>query len=153
MAGKWILPNFKKIFWDQTLDLSDGGWKVIFLKSTYVVNQTTHEFVTNIVASECDCTGYTGGFAGAGRKAITLDVNENTGAIRLDIGFADISMGNLGNGTNNTIGSVAVWRPVTDDTDSPVAFVFDPGDVTTNGSPVTFDGTAAASGGNVQIAL
>lgn len=96
----------------------------------------------DILDGEITATGYTGGYGGAGRLALSTptfgtgpdDVNN-----RVEFDADDVDWGALGNGTNDTIiGAVIIIEDhlgVTgDDTESrPVAYI-DLADTTTNGS-------------------
>ena len=54
----------------KTVLASIGSTVKVMLLHGYTPNPD-HNFVSDIVASEISTTGYTGGFAGSGRKALT----------------------------------------------------------------------------------
>lgn len=88
---------------------------------------------------EADATGYTGGFAGAGRKTLAsrasnIDLANN----RVEFDFADVSFGALGNGTNNILGGVGLIKEITNDAASPFIAYDDAANVTTNSGTITY---------------
>lgn len=131
------------------IDLINDTIKLMLVKSTHTPDKS-HVNISEISADECDCTGYTGGFAGAGRKTVTMDNTANQTDDRADFGAADVSMGALGGAANNTIGYVMLVKEVTNDGDSLLIAYSDPANLLTDGSTVTIDFTAAASGGNLR---
>lgn len=104
-----------------------------------------HSSLTTPAASELVATNYTGGFAGAGRKAATITLTEQTASNRVVVIIADLTWSSLGGATNDTIKAGILIREITNDAASvPICFMdFSGGNVTTNGSDVTldFDGT------------
>jgi hypothetical protein len=116
--------------------------------STYAPNPDEANLST-FATSEATATGYTGGFAGAGRKAATVSFTEQTANNRDVAIVTDLTWTALGGATNNTL-AYAVWlREVTNDAASiPLAYLNFASNLTTNGSDVLadFDGT----NGNVQ---
>jgi len=131
-----------------TIDADTTATKVGLAQSSYAP-ASSESSLTNFAASEATCTGYSGGFAGGGRKAATITLTEQTGSTRVVTIFANITWTALGGATNNTLG-YAVWlREVTNDAASiPLAYLQFTANVTTNGSDilVSFDGT----NGNVR---
>ena len=136
---------------DGTIDLDTTATKVGLAKSTYAPDPDESSLST-FASSEADCTGYTGAFGGAGRKAATVTLTEQTSSNRVVSIITDITWTALGGATNNTL-RYAVWlREITNDASSvPIAFLQFTADVTTNGSDilVDFDGT----NGNVRWAV
>jgi hypothetical protein len=107
--------------------------------------------LTTFASSEATCTGYTGAFGGAGRKAATVTVTEDTANNRVVHSFTDLTWTALGGATNNTLGFVVWLREVTSDALSiPLAYLQFTATVTTNGSDITCDFATSAAGGNVR---
>jgi len=108
--------------------------------------------LSTFAASEADCTGYTGGFGGGGRKSASITLTEQTANNRVVTIISNLTWSALGGATNNTLG-FAVWlREVTNDAASiPIAYLAFSSNVTTNGSDITvsFD----ATNGNVRWAV
>jgi hypothetical protein len=120
-------------------DMDASGYKVMLLKSTYT-KDGDHPFVSSLSSHECDATGYTGGFAGAGRKTISSQtLTYDTALNRVIFDAADpATWSALGGATNNTLRYIAVIREVTNDAASPVYAVLDFGsNFTTNGGDFT----------------
>ena len=121
----------------------------MLVKSAYTY-EPDNDFVDDISGSEADCSGYTGGFAGAGRKSATVTITEQTASNRVVHIFNDLTWTALG--TGNTL-RAAVWiREVTNDAASfPLAYLQFSSDLVTNGGDATvdFDGT----NGNVRWAV
>lgn len=94
----------------------------------------------DLTGQEATCTGYVGGFAGAGRKSATVSVSEQTANNRAVVIIADLTWTGLGGATNNTLGGCALVREVTNDTASiPIAWLQFTANLTTNGSDVLVD--------------
>jgi hypothetical protein len=133
---------------DGTIDLDTTATKVGLAKSTYAPDPDEAS-LTTFASSEADATGYTGAFGGAGRKAATVTLTEQTASNRVVSIIGDLTWTALGGATNNTLG-FAVWlREITNDAASvPIAYFQFTSNVTTNGSDilVDFDGT----NGNVR---
>lgn len=136
---------------DGTIDYDTTATKIGLAKSTYSPDPD-ESALTTFAASECDCTGYTGAFGGAGRKSATVTLTEQTANNRVVDIITDLTWTALGGATNNTIG-FAVWlREVTNDAASiPIAFFAGTANITTNGSDIAvdFDGT----NGNLRWAV
>lgn len=134
-----------------TVDTDTTATKVGLAKSTYAPDPDESSLST-FAASEADCTGYTGAFGGAGRKAATITVTEQTANNRTVNIIGDLTWTALGGASNNTLG-FAVWlKETTNDASStPLAYLNFSANVTTNGSDVLvdFDGTD----GNVRWAV
>jgi hypothetical protein len=133
---------------DGTIDLDTTATKVGLAKSTYAPDPDESSLST-FASSEADCTGYTGAFGGAGRKAATVTLTEQTANNRVVAILTDLTWTGLGGASNNTLG-YAVWlREITNDASSvPLAYLNFTANLTTNGSDVLvdFDGT----NGNVR---
>lgn len=142
MASGLFTPSKKKIF-DQGLDpLGDAATKIMLVQDTYTFD-ASQEFVDDAIAGdlashELSATGYTGGFAGADRIVPANRASTIVGAT-VEFSFDDNTWTALGNGTNQTIGGVALIVEITNDAASP-AVCWDEllGDVTTNGGNVTY---------------
>ena len=128
---------------DGTIDLDTTACKVGLAKSTYAPDPDESSLST-FASSEADCTGYTGGFAGAGRKAATITLTEQTASNRVVTIIADLTWTGLGGATNNTLRYAVLLREITNDAASvPIGYFQFTADLTTNGSDalVDFDGT------------
>lgn len=138
-----------------TIDLDTTALKVALVKSTYPFDPDqpfVDDGTANDVAShEADATGYTGGFAGAGRKSATVTLTEQTANNRVVVKIADLTWTALGGAANNTLGGAVLLREITNDAASiPIAF-FDFTDVATNGGDVTVD--MDGTDGNIRFAV
>lgn len=136
---------------DGTIDTDTTATKIGLAKSAYAPDPDESSLST-FAASEADCTGYTGGFGGGGRKSATITLTEQTANNRVVTIITDLTWSALGGASNNTL-RYAVWlREITNDASSvPLAAMQFTADVTTNGSDilVDFDGT----NGNVRWAV
>lgn len=133
------------------IDLDTTACKVGLAKSTYAPDPDESS-LTTFAASEADCTGYTGGFSGAGRKAATITLTEQTASNRVVTIITDLTWTGLGGASNNTLAYAVLLREVTNDAASiPIAYLNFSANVTTNGSDilVDFDGT----NGNLRWAV
>lgn len=134
-----------------TIDLDTTATKVGLAKSTYAPDPDESSLST-FASSEADCTGYTGGFAGAGRKSATVTLTEQTANNRVVCIIGDLTWTALGGASNNTLG-YAVWlREVTNDASSyPIAYLQFSANITTNGSDIAVD--FDASNGNLRFSV
>lgn len=111
----------------------------MLLKNTYA-EDPDHDFVDDLATTECDATGYTGGFAGADRLTTAVTITEQTASNRVVTIFADKTWTAIGGATNNTLEGQAIIREITDDTASiPIVFVLFSAALTTNGSDILSD--------------
>jgi hypothetical protein len=137
------------------VDLDTDTVKFMLLSESYTYNPD-HNDVADLTAGggELSCTGYTGGFNGSGRKTATVTIVVNNTNNRVDVGFNDLTWSALGGASNDECQGCALIFEVTDDAGStPIVFLnWSGGNFTTNGSDVTVDFTAAASGGNFRFA-
>ena len=95
-----------------------------------------HRFVSSVVASELSVSGYTGGFGGAGRKALasrTLAADDANDRALADA--ADITWTALGSG--GTIAYAVLFKELSSDALSPLICLFDVTDTPTNGGDIT----------------
>jgi hypothetical protein len=122
----------------EQLGLSNIDWvnddiRCALMKSTYTPNKD-HDFMSDIVADEADCTGYTGGWGGAGRVSLgvkTVVIDDANDRVEFD-GQTDPTWAALGNGTNNTLGCAVIFKKGTsDDSDAVLIACID----TVSGSP------------------
>lgn len=142
MASGLFTPSKKKIF-DQVLDpLGDAATKLMLVQSTYAFD-ASQEFVDDGIAGdlashELSATGYTGGFGGADRVVPANRSTAINGAV-VEFKFDDETWTAIGNGTNQTVGGVALIVEVTNDGLSP-AVCWDEllSDVTTNGGDLVY---------------
>jgi hypothetical protein len=126
-----------------TIDSDTTTTKIGLAKSAYAPDPDESSLST-FAASEADCTGYTGGFSGSGRKTATITISEQTANNRVVTITGDLTWTALGGAANNTL-RYAVWlREITNDAASiPLAYYQFSADITTNGSDIAvdFDGT------------
>lgn len=132
---------------DGTIDLTTG-MKIMLVDNVYA-EDPDHDFIDNGADDTTDpsfneitATNYTGGFAGAGRKSVTLTFAEVDASNKATITIPETTWTALGGAANDTIGGVILIDENTADTDSVViAFINLTSDLTTNGSDVTFPAT------------
>lgn len=148
MASGAFQAGIAKIL-DGTIDLDTTALKIMLLKSTYTYD-ADHDQVSDLTEIS-GVSGYTAGFAGAGRKSATVAISVDNVNNKVIVAFTDLTWTALG--TGDTIGGAALIREITDDSASiPICF-FDFTDVPTNGGDFTLDFAAAgANGGNLQFA-
>jgi len=139
-----------------TIDLDTSTIKQLLAQSTYP-EDPDQAFIDNgdandLQSHECNATGYTGGFGGAGRKTATLSISEQTASNRVVTICTDTTWTALGGGTNNTLEGVAWVREITNDAASiPIVFLLFSATLTTNGSDVLVDYDGA--NGNLRWAV
>lgn len=136
---------------------ASGTVKLMLLKAAYTPDGVNHDLVDGGGANdpldhEADCTGYTGGYGGAGRTTVSgAGLNpawtRDDPNSRIEYDFDDTTWSALGNGANNTLGYVATIvedfvGTAGNDTESLVIGVDDPADVTTNGGDITYSPNA-----------
>ena len=111
-----------------------SAMKVMLLDDTSTTpDNPDHDFVDDIVASEFTDTGYTGGFNGAGRKALanraaTVDLTNN----RAELDFDNPTWTSLG-GTVSAVFALLIIE-VTNDAASHLVSAHDIADTLTNGT-------------------
>ena len=132
------MANFVYTKFLERMALGDVEWdtadiRCALMKSTYTPDKDD-DFMSTIVANEADCTGYTGGWGGAGRVVLgtkTVTIDDANDRIELD-GQTDPTWAALGNGTNNTLGSAIIFiKGTSDDSDATLIAAID----TVTGSP------------------
>lgn len=136
MASMWFDSGLLKIL-NRNIDWVSDTIKVIILKATYTPSKD-HVFVSDLTpgTNEVGSTGYTGGFAGAGRKAIaskTIALDSANHRVVLDAADPSAWTGISG---ADAWAYAALWKPVTSDADSPLIALCDPSDLVLNGSDV-----------------
>lgn len=148
MASGWYQQGLFKIA-NGTIDVDTSTLKVMLVKSTYTYDPD-HDFLDDL-SEISGVSGYTSGYGNAGRKTATVTLQTNNTSNRLDIAIADLTWTALAAG--DTIGGAVLIFETggSDATGIPIAF-FDLTDTPTNGSDITLDFTALASGGNLRIA-
>jgi len=134
------------------IDLDAASVTKVGLAVTTYVPDPDEAALTTFAANEATCTGYTGGFAGAGRKTASVTLTEQTANNRVVAIIADLTWTALGGAVNNTL-RYAVWlREITNDASSvPLAALQFTSDLTTNGSDVLVDFDNV--NGNVRYAV
>lgn len=138
MATAWYNRGLAGVA-EGTIRLTVDSLKVLIVGTGYTFNKD-HDFVADVSASEVSGTGYTGGFAGSGRKAVASpavildDTND-----RVTFDFADILWTGIGITTpvDGIAAAAILWKPVTNDSDSIVIGFLDPTNLVTNGGDVT----------------
>lgn len=126
-----------------TIDLDTTALKQMLLQSGYTYDPD-HASLTTPAVNEATATGYTGGFAGAGRKSATITLTEQTANNRVVTIITDTTWTALGGTTNNTLLASVLIREVTNDAASiPIAYLEFAATLPTNGSDVLvdYDGT------------
>lgn len=140
MASGWYNKGKFEVLSEGT-QLDTDTIKVMLVDDTYVFD-AAHNFVSDVVADEVSGSGYTGGFAGAGRKTLgSKAFSEDDANSRAEFdSSADMTWTSISVGT---VGGAILIREVTNDADSVVlAFMdFDP-DVVTNGGNMTIQWNA-----------
>ncbi len=123
----------------QSYNLDTSTIKLLLTKSAYTYDPD-HDFVNDVSASECDATGYTGGFAGADRLTSAVTITEQTANNRVVAIFADTTWTAIGGATNNTLSSaVAIFEITNDAASLPIAYLEFTATLTTNGSDILVD--------------
>lgn len=128
---------------NQALNLvTESALKLMLVDSTYVHDDTDDFVATNAAAKEIAVAGYTGGFAGAGRRVPAgrgLSRDDPGGEIEFD--FTDETWTALAAGV--TIGGVLLIVEKTNDADSwVVAYDELTGDVPTNNGNIVYQPSA-----------
>lgn len=132
MATNWYNRGLYELSQGQRWDTA--ALKVMLLEAGYTFNKD-HDFVSDVVASEAAGTGYTGGFGGSGRKALstpTVTLDDSNDLIKFDCDDLTWSALDLG-----TLDKFVIFRELTNDASSPLWCCGDPADLVTNGGNVT----------------
>src|SRR5688572_25162730 len=103
MAGTgWYTDGLRKVTIG-TIDMDTSTLKVMLLKTSYTFDRD-HTAVSSLTEIT-GVSGYTGGFAGAGRKTATVTTQSNNTDNRAEYAIADLTWTALAAG--DTIGSAA----------------------------------------------
>lgn len=148
MASNWYNKGMRKIA-DRSIDwVGATNIKVMLLTTnTAYTFDKDHEFVSSVVASEAAGTGYTGGFGGAGRKAIgTRTITDDLTNDRTLFNAANPTTWTALTLTSGSIAWVIVFQEITNDASSPVIAALDPTDLVTNGGDVSLAFTSGQVG-------
>jgi len=140
---------------DGTYIMTSATLKIMLVNNLYVFAKT-HTVVDDggsttscLKFEELNCTNYTRGFGGAGRKTATIAVSESASAVVL--AFTNLTWSALGGASNDTVGAGVLIRESGNDTTSvPIAFL----QITatpTNGSDFTLSFASGGSGGNLAL--
>lgn len=136
---------------DRTLDITTGC-KVMLCTAGLTADQDS-DFIGSAAgsagATEITATGYTRGFGGAGRLAVTVTFAEQDANNRAVVIVSDPSWATLGGAVNDTVGFACLVKEVTSDADSELIAVWDLVDTPTNGSPFGLD--FDATNGNLRF--
>lgn len=136
MASGWFIKGLHQANTKQFDWVADTNIKVMLVSASYTFDPD-HDFVDDVVAAELSGTGYTGGFGGSGRKALTSKTaTMNTTSNRLELDAADSLWTAINAGTAR---AAVVFREVTSDALSPlIGYLQLAVDKATNGGDLTF---------------
>lgn len=143
-----VYNRAKSEFLKANIDWLDDTIKVLLVDADYVPNPD-HNFVSSVSSEELSGTGYTGGFAGSGRKTLANktvtqdDTNDRAAATADPSTWTAINAG--------TAAYAIVYKSVSSDADSPLIACIDIANVTFNGTDYTINWQSAANGGIVYI--
>jgi len=134
MASAWFNRGKQQVLSGSTSLLSDTI-KVMLVTSSYTFD-ADHNFVSEVSANEVSVVGYTGGFAGAGRKALAnKSVTEDD---TNDLAYFDADdLTWTGLATGATVGGAILVKEVTNDAASQLLVFMDLADTPTNGGDIT----------------
>ncbi len=144
MAG--IYNRAKKQWLAGELDLDGQTIKAMLVNASYSYNPD-HNLVSQVSANEVSGTGYTGGFAGSGRKTLTSvvvaqdDTNDRGYLDAADLTWSAINVGQ--------VGGLILYRHNTSDSDSVLIAFIDTGasfPITTNGGDLVFQWSSSPVG-------
>ena len=142
---------------DNTLDIVSNTTKLMLVTTSYTANKD-HTVIDNGANDATDpsfneltVSGYTGGFAGAGRKTIDItgQVNNTDDRSDWEIHSATITWTTLTAG--ETIGGAIIVKEITNDTASRLIAYLDLTDTATNGGDFSITRTDKESGGNIRF--
>ena len=132
---------------DRTVDfVGDGAVKIMLLTDAYTPNKD-HAGVDDLSGAEVSVSGYTGGFNGAGRKALgTKSISTDTATDRTNYAAANPTAWTLAAGEDVKYAAV-IWED-TNDAGSIPLFLYDfaEGTIPTNGGTFTFSFTGGIVG-------
>jgi len=130
MASAWYNKGKTQVM-NGSIDLLTDTIKVMLVDNTYTFD-ADHAFVDDISGDELSGTGYTGGFAGAGRKTLgSKAVNQDDTNDRAEFdSTADVTWTSLDSGT---VRAAILIKEITNDAASiPIAYL-DLGDEASTG--------------------
>ncbi len=134
MASAWFNRGKQQILSGGTNLLTDTI-KVMLVTSSYTFD-ADHNFVSEVSANEPAVSGYTGGFAGAGRKTLAnKSVTEDDTSDLAFFDADDLTWSALATGA--TIGGAILIKEVTNDAASHLLIFMDLADTPTNGGDIT----------------
>lgn len=108
--------------------------KAVIVTPSYTFS-ADHNFISDVSSNELSVTGYTGGFAGSGRKTLAnKSVTEDDSSDLAYFDADDLLWTSLS--TGGTVGGLALVREVTNDSASPLIAFFDLVDTPTNGGDI-----------------
>ncbi len=134
------------------IDLDSDTIKIM-LVSGYTPN-SDDDFASTPASSEISVTNYASGFAGSGRKTVSVAVGDNSTDDRCDVelnGGSALTWSSLGSGA--TIDGAVLYHHQTSDAASRLIAYFDLTDTATNGGDVSLTFNSLASGGNLRISV
>ena len=132
MASGWYNSGLRDVA-DRTIDLAADTIKVILVTATYTPNKD-HAFASDLT-NELSGTGYTGGFAGAGRKTIgSKAFATDTTNDRVTFTFGAVTWTAINAGSPKY---AILVKEITNDAASRLIAYLDLGTVTTNGGDLT----------------
>jgi hypothetical protein len=141
MASGWYNSGLRDVA-DRTIDLAADTLKLILVTSSYVPDPD-HDFA-NDLTNELSGTGYTGGFAGSGRKTISSKAfSTDTANNRVEFTWGATTWTAINAG--NPKYAILV-KEITNDAATRLIAYLDLGTVVTNGGDLTItpDATAGA---------
>jgi hypothetical protein len=139
--ASFLYDTAKKSLLDGTWSFTGSTLKVMLVSPSYEADEA-HQYVTTASAYELSGTGYTGGFAGSGRKTLaskTATVDSANHRVLCDA--ADLSWSGLDAGTVG--GAVVIFETGGADSSSLLLAFLDVADTLTDGSafPLTWPDT------------
>jgi hypothetical protein len=135
MASGWYTSGLRDLL-DRTIDYSADTLKLILVTSSYTPDPD-HDFANDVSANELSGTGYTAGFAGAGRKTIASKAFEtDTTNNRVELTFGAVTWTAINAGTARY---AILIKEITNDAASRLLCYLDLGasGVVTNGGDLT----------------
>jgi hypothetical protein len=116
------------VIWD---DATSGYIRAMLVKSSYTPNANTHQYISDISASELVATSYA-------RQSVTGRTLTINGTV-VEIDSSNISFGAIGGATNDTIGGLVFYKYNASDSSALLLFYIDTSpDTLTNGGTVDF---------------
>jgi hypothetical protein len=144
MASGWYTSGLADVT-SGTIDLDTDTIKLILVTSSYTPD-ADHDFASDLT-NELSGTGYTGGYAGSGRKTISGAAwSTDTGNNRIEFTFSAVTWTAINAG--NPKYAILV-KEITNDAASRLIAFLDLGTVVTNGSDMVL--TPNATAGALQI--